>query len=210
MKPLQILRAASLLALALAAPAAWAEEDGVAMKSLLGAMGIIPKERPVIEYRERPGLVVPQKYELRPPADPGRVEARAANWPKDPDVLARQREAAEARLIPTERTSRLSPDQIQAGRSAGASAPRAGRIDRQADYSVMSPDQLRAQDPRLPSTGKQDLAYGVEPERRSLTDPPTGYRKPASNAPLKASVDAPADPNPDSPDGYRREMERRR
>src|SRR3712207_2824982 len=44
--------------------AAWAE-GGVAVKNLLGTMGLIPKEREQITYRERPPLVLPPKTDLR-------------------------------------------------------------------------------------------------------------------------------------------------
>jgi hypothetical protein len=205
MKAMRIIQAAGTGLLLVAATGASAEGDGVAMKSLLGAMGIIPRERPPIEYRERPPLVVPPKAELRAPIEPGSAESRAANWPKDPDVAARRREAAEARR-PGSDNSRLSPEEIQSGRRAGAMPVVVGPVDRQADKSTLTPDELRAMDPR---NNRRPVLAGAEPDRRSLTEPPTGYRKPAANAPVRATAD-PVEQDPDSPYAFHREQERRR
>ncbi|HEX2554161.1 MAG TPA: hypothetical protein VHL98_10685 [Microvirga sp.] len=202
MEAKRIIRAAVMAALLVAASGASAQEEGVAMKSILGSMGIIPKDRPPIEYRERAPLVVPPKLELRAPLDHGSVETRVPNWPKDPDVVARQRDAADSRKAVRE-NSRLSPDEIQSGRRAQT----AGRpIERPTEKSTLTPDELRSMDPR---TSTKPVLAGVEPERRSLTEPPSGYRKPASNAPMRASAD-PVEHDPDSPGAFQREMERRR
>ena len=204
MKAMRIIQAAGTGLLLVAATGASAEGDGVAMKSLLGAMGIIPRERPPIEYRERPPLVVPPKAELRAPIEPGSAESRAANWPKDPDVAARRREAAEARRPATENT-RLSPEEIQAGRRAGSmpvTAP-AGHVS---ERTVLTPDELRAADPR---NARRPVLAGAEPERQSLTEPPAGYRKPAANAPMRATSDEP-EGDPANPYTFQREQARRR
>jgi hypothetical protein len=208
MKAKRIIRAAGVAVLLVSASGASAEGDGETMKSLLGAIGIIPRERPPIEYRERAPLVVPPKLELRAPLDPNAAQARAANWPQDPEVAARRRDAAEARKL-LSNNSRLTPDEIQAGRRAGAASASdaEARATREGDFSRMTPDQLRAQDPR--NRAKPVLA-GIEPERRTLTEPPTGYRKPAANAPVRATADAPEEADPDSPSAFQRELERRR
>jgi hypothetical protein len=206
MKAKRIIRAAGVAVLLVSASGASADGDGETMKSILGAIGIIPRERPPIEYRERAPLVVPPKLELRAPLDPNATQGRAANWPNDPDVVARQRDAAASRKL-LSNNSRLSPEEIQAGRRAGPMPASDIKVDRQSDISLMTPDQLRAQDPR--NRAKPVLA-GAEPERRTLTEPPTGYRKPAANAPVKATADAPGEADPDSPGAFQREMERRR
>jgi hypothetical protein len=204
MKAKRIIQAAGVAVLLVAATGASADGDGVAMKSLLGAIGIIPTERPPIEYRERPPLVVPPKAALRAPIDPGSGEGRVANWPKDPDVLARQRDAADARK-PARENSRLSPEEIQAGRRAGSPVS-ADPVVRSTEKSTLTPDELRAMDPR---NNTRPVLAGAEPERRSLTEPPTGYRKPAANAPVRATAD-PVEQDPDGPYAFQREQERRR
>ena len=73
---------------------------GRGVKSFLGTIGIIPKEKPPINYSERAPLVLPPKMELRAPAAPRSAENQA-NWPKDPDVVAARKAAAEARAPAT-------------------------------------------------------------------------------------------------------------
>lgn len=188
MKVVRVLQAAAAGALILAASGAAAQE-GVLAKSILGSMGIIPKDKPPIEYRERPPLVVPQKLELRPPVNGQSVEARAPNWPRDPDVMARRAEEEEARRPVTEgsvymrnrKNASLSPEEMRAGTRAGAGLP-TEPAGKNADISTISPTELRAMDRR----NRPQIASNEEPERRSLVQPPTGYRQPA---PLRASVE---------------------
>ena len=99
MRGLKVFGCASALALLVAATGASAQE-GEGVKSLLGAIGIIPKEKPPINYSERAPLVLPPKMELRAPAAPRSAENQA-NWPKDPDVVAARKAAAEARAPAT-------------------------------------------------------------------------------------------------------------
>ncbi|QFU15716.1 hypothetical protein [Microvirga thermotolerans] len=212
MKGLKVIGCAGALALLVAATGASAEE-GEAVKSLLGSIGIIPKEKPPIQYNERPPLVLPPKMELRPPVAGG-AEARNANWPKDPDVAAARKAAAEARtpytsseLYKNTEGRRLSVEEMRAGRdpnnyvSGGAPAP----VGRQADKSVMSPDELRAF-----STDKDNVKLsGGGLERRYLSDPPGGLLKAAGGAPLKASADPVPVGDPDSPLAFIRQQQQR-
>ncbi len=189
-----------------------AQEEGVAMKSILGAIGIIPKERPVIHYRERAPLVLPPKMELRAPADQAAVESRVANWPKDPDVAAARAEALEARTPETQRQAyklskgdRLSIEEMRAGRRLGgdvAAVDPASR-DNRADKSRMSPDELRA----FTSTPKLD-PNGLE--RRTLADPPQPLLRAAGGQPLKATVDQRPIGDPDSPQAFIRQRQQQR
>ena len=52
-------------------------------------------EKPDIDFRERPKLVVPKNRDL-PPPQPGAAN-RAANWPQDPEVKRRRAAEANAR-----------------------------------------------------------------------------------------------------------------
>ncbi|WP_157961421.1 hypothetical protein [Microvirga flavescens] len=177
------------------------------MKSLLGSIGIIPKEKPPINYHERAPLVLPPKMDLRPPVPGNNAEANA-NWPKDPDVIAARKAAADARtpwteteLYKSSQGKRLSVEEMRKYRNPnnyvrGTDAPEP--TGRQADRSVMSPDELR-------SFAKKDedlqLANGGL-ERRYLSDPPAPLLKAANGAPLKASVDPKPVVDPDSPLGF--------
>jgi hypothetical protein len=206
MKGICVRLAVGAAALVLAGASASAQ-DGVVMKNLLGSIGIIPKDPPRINYRERAPLVLPPKAELRAPAEQGSVEARAANWPKDPDVEAARREAEEAAtpFSLTERYKndegkRLSVEEVRAGRRVGGGRGQHFYGDRRDDMSRLTPEQLR-----LPqeSTAKLDPS-GLE--RRYLSDPPQGLLRAAGAAPLKATRDAPRLEDPDSPYAFQRQQ----
>lgn len=171
----------------LAAPAS--AEEGMFFKDMLGSMGVIPKSKAPIAYRDRAPLVVPPKTTLPPP---GSRMSAAANpgWPNDPDVAARRRAAEEDSLPVTwgekrrssgENNLRLTPAEIQAGRVASSSAPVPGthRGDSARDVILLSPDALRAK----PREAQPD--DGPEPGRRALTDPPSGMRKWAGGKAIK-------------------------
>lgn len=212
MKGMKFIGCAGALALLVAASGASAQE-GEAVKSILGSIGIIPKEKPPIVYNERAPLVLPPKMDLRPPAPGGGAEARNANWPKDPDVAAARKAAADARtpytsseLYKNSNGKPLSIDEIRAGRnpnnyvSGGPPAPVGG----QADKSIMSPDELRSF-----KTGSDVKLSGDGLERRYLSDPPGGLLKAAGGAPLKASEDPRGMGDPDSPHAFIREQQKR-
>jgi hypothetical protein len=189
-----------------------AQEEGVAMKSILGSIGIIPKERPPINYRERAPLVLPPKMELRAPADQAAVEGSVANWPKDPDVAAARADALEARTPETQRQiyklsegKRLSVEEMRAGRRLGTDvvAIDPASRDNRSDKSRMSPDELRSftSAPKLDPNGL---------ERRTLSDPPQQFLKAAGGGTLKASVDPRPTGDPDSPQAYLRQRQQQR
>src|SRR5213592_27977 len=69
--------------------------------NLMTGIGGTNMENKGIEYRERSPLVVPPRIDLPPPA--AATEAKAPNWPKDPDearrkaaIAARKKEAKES------------------------------------------------------------------------------------------------------------------
>ncbi|MDJ1157881.1 hypothetical protein QNA08_06500 [Chelatococcus sp. SYSU_G07232] len=185
--------AAASLAIALLAATGAQAQEGVFMKDLLGNLGFVDKEGERIDYRERAPLVVPPKLgQLPPPQDERAVAARNAAWPKDPDVLARQREEEEARKpvpVKSERDprqgGRLSPQELQAGRRVGtnsAPGPRNCYGDQCRGDHWVHPDVLKTTGVKKEETA--NIAYGQEPTRERLVEPPKGYRLPAANAPL--------------------------
>ncbi|WP_210496956.1 hypothetical protein [Microvirga antarctica] len=210
MRGLKVLGCAGALALMVAASGASAQE-GEVMKSLLGSIGIIPKDKPPINYNERPPLVLPPKMELRAPAPPRSAES-TANWPKDPDVAAARKASADARAPATSsdvyranRGGLLSPEEMRAGRNPDnyVKTPPA-MVGGQADNSKMSPDQLRSF-----KTGDDVKLSGNGIERRYLSDPPAPLLKAQGGAPLKASVDEVPVVDPDSPLGFIQQQNKR-
>jgi hypothetical protein len=200
-------------ALALATASAASAQEGVAIKSILGEIGIIPKDPPQINYRERAPLVLPPRTDLPNPVDPSSVEARAGNWPKDPDVQAARREAIQARTpaMQTEayrnsEAKRLSIEEIRAGRRVDSRpvAANAAANDRRSDKTRMDPDELK-------SFTKKDEAKleNGRIERKWLSDPPQGLLTAAGTAPVKASQDPIDTLDPDSPHAFIRQQDKR-
>ena len=170
-------------------------EEGVAIKNILGEMGLISKEKDPIRYRERAPLVLPPKADLPAPAA---SEAYASNpdWPKDPDVMARKRSAAAERIPVTqsqvrrwsENNTTMSVDELRAGRNpkngGGFVSRHPGDNDR---YDVLlTPEQLSAKKPE-----ESVPTVNGEPVRRTLTDPPTGMRRSTDGSKLVATRSAP-------------------
>ena len=146
-------------------------------------LGKDSEDKPDIDFRERPKLVVPKGSELPPPV--AGSHNRAANWPVDPDVR-RRREAAAAARAPRDINAEfkanpaLSAEELKQGRSAGPSK---------------NPEVCPQRRNGIPDCGVEESAYnikkvftlgskeeeprpGVEPSRDYLTEPPTGYRAP--------------------------------
>ena len=161
-------------------PAALAQE-GVAMKNLLGNMGIISPEKDPIRYRERAPLVLPPKMELRAPAGAESFASNNPQWPNDPDVVARKRRAAEERVPVTEsevrrmseNNPRLTIDEMRSGRNPNGPGPGRHKSDR--DGVWLAPSEMEAGR----STGNGEKVANVAPVRRTLTDPPSVLRKSA-------------------------------
>jgi hypothetical protein len=160
-----------------------AAQEGEVVKRLLQGIGLAPREREPIDYRERAPLVVPPKMTLPPPQAPG--TARTAAWPSDPDVVARRAAAAKSRkpVVDGEdgrdkTDAKMTPDELRRVRGAGrATAGGFGPLwgNRGHENDRVNPDELR----RGPKSRDeaQLLAPGEEPPRRRLTDPPKGMRR---------------------------------
>lgn len=189
---LRVLRPAALLgALAVVslAPLPASAQEGLLMRNMLGKLGLFPEEKEPIEYRERPGLVVPKDLnKLRTPENEEAIKRQAAGqWPRDPDVLDRERERqrrnmpifAPIKADPAE-GGRLSVNELANGRSTRGSkigesaSPRNDYDGVRAPISEMLAGNKQATAPSYPP--------GTEPPRRYLTDPPTGLRVPSASA----------------------------
>ena len=168
-------------------PGAAGAQEGVAIKNLLGNMGILPREKETIYYRERAPLVVPPKAELRTPAPSGGYASANPQWPTDPDVAARRRRAEEERTPVTwsesrrmldDNNTRLSPQELARGRVAATATPSApvgrNQLNDTRDSVLLSPLELLA-GPKPEADTR--VAAGGEPARRTLTEPPGGLRR---------------------------------
>lgn len=189
----------ALAALAFGQPARAADDLGSSpVQELMSAIGLGDKEKPEIEYRERPALVPPSTMQLPPPQQKGAVGQATGQWPLDPDAERRAAKRAEDALPRTEtqaykmdRNPVLPPSEISGRRTADPEGGVAG-------YRGTTPDNLtpRVTPGELQGHGRavtaSTLPVGVEPERKRLTDPPAGYR--ATTAEVAPTVSAPPKP----------------
>jgi hypothetical protein len=189
-------------------------QEGELVKNLLSNLGVIADDKPPIEYRERPPLVLPPRMDLREPVQAGAAQARNPQWPNDPDVVARRRRAAEERTPVTEtdqsrmngNNSRLSIEEMRAGRRAGAGVP-AAPVASKSESQWIHPDVLRAQERQVSASQVQ---LGGEPgTRRSLTEPPSAYRQSATGAPIRGSFQVEERVDEADPRVFQREQQRR-
>jgi hypothetical protein len=190
------------LPLALAAPVAQAQGLLDLGRTILG----LPSEdsKPDINYRERAPLVVPPDAQrLRPPSERAGAEQRA-NWPQDPDVIARRKAAEDAKkpiFVPNDRQlgRTATVEELRAQRRAGVtvnSYQDTPLNDRAAANQLGGIEVLRNQ--RDSERSRANEPY-VEPKREYLTDPPAGVRAAAGNAPVRATRDGPRS-DPERPD----------
>lgn len=186
-RAIRILLAGSMIAVALPASA----QEGMFFQNAMRTFGLMPGEGPDIEYRQRPPLVVPPSSALPRPQDP--ASQRTAAWPNDPDVAARRADAKDALIPATERekyklnqTPLLSQQELRRGRVNASGQPQMPPETQSKTFEenigpIRAGRELAA---RQAATDTSNLVHGQEPQRRLLSDPPTGYRKPAGTAPL--------------------------
>ncbi|MFG1299337.1 hypothetical protein V5F49_06025 [Xanthobacter sp. V3C-3] len=155
--------------------------------------------KPEIDYRERAPLVVPPKVpDTLPPPQASAADANP-NWPKDPDVARRKREAEASRtpVVRDDPGRPLLPSELNKGkRKTLGQAPSSPTepVGAESKRDVLLPDQLGFTGWMNGLTGKQDqLTFNGEPERESLVQPPPGYQTPAPNAPY-GTVEAKKEP----------------
>ncbi|WP_102843291.1 hypothetical protein [Methylocella silvestris] len=180
------------------------QEDTNPLNSVLGFIGMqFDKDRESIDYRARAPIVVPPRTELPKP----KVASRDPSWPSDPDIGERRHAAAEAQrpapqLTPQARVE-LSPAELAGGVGGrGTDAPRGAEDDCQpgagTPICLYTPWKALQSMVGLGGGSSPDkVDPGVEPDRRYLTEPPSGYRK--ASAAATATIDAPKD-QPDAGD----------
>lgn len=171
-------------ALAGSAPAFAFDDKPSTFEPLLGMVGLGKDndEKPDIDFRERPKLVVPKGNALPPPQ--AGSSTRGANWPQDVDTTRRRAAEAAARAprqIEVNKDLRLSRTEIDAGRS---NAPETSQTlcdsynSGAPDCGARTPVEKLKQVFSLGGGDNSDtVTPGYEPKREYLTEPPSGYRK---------------------------------
>ncbi|MFF8802229.1 MULTISPECIES: hypothetical protein [unclassified Methylobacterium] len=187
------IRGAALCAALLAGSAGAARAEGEFMRDTLSNLGLIEPDRPAITYRERAPLAMPPKLGGKEDLTAGLPVPRSRQadpaWPKDPEVVQRERAAIEAKKPivrgaqgrMNDNNETLSVYEMDAGRRAGAGAL-SGPANAPGEGDTRTSTWLN---PFELLKGKSETVEPtlVEPDRDALTDPPTGYRK----APVKVA-----------------------
>lgn len=161
-----------------------AQETGGLTNTLFGILGFAERAPPPIEYRERPGLVVPPRSTLPPPVDGERRRA-AVNWPSDPDEAARRQGAggessawADRRRM-NSNAARLDNNELAAGRTARRGTW-TNPDERSGALLYVPQEEMRRADAAYFRQQREveERPVGQEPPRRYLVEPPPGYRQP--------------------------------
>ncbi len=179
------------------APLPASAQEGDFFRGMFSAIGLVPDDKPSIQYRERPPLVVPPPHvaasNTLPPPRQSAAQTNP-NWPKDPDVLKAQAANAEDRTPAglngiDQRGQPLLPSQLNNVRHKPTASV--------TDGAPVGADR-RARDELMPSelgffgwtkglngafSDQKPLVFSGEPQRESLIDLPPGYQTPAPNAP---------------------------
>lgn len=181
---------AGFLALGAPAPAAAQGLDGSTnlLDSAMELFGLKEEEsKPEIDYRERAPLVVPPRVpDALPPPQSSAADANP-NWPKDPDIARRKREAEASRapIVRDDPGKPLMPSELNKGKrktlGTASNAP-TEPVGAGSQRDVLLPDQLGFTN-WLGTGNKEQMTFNGEPERENLIQPPPGYQTPAPNAP---------------------------
>lgn len=122
-----------------------------------------PRRRPAIEYQPRPELVRPSSATVLPTPQDG--ASRAASWPESPE-------------------QRLARIRREAGTEEGITTPiirdGTGRQQISSNASDVSPTASQREEFRRRLAEQRQ---GSPNARRTLSEPPTEYRRPADTAP---------------------------
>ncbi len=198
------LSAAGALWLGCAGQPAIARDDGAApIWTSIGSMfhfgdfgnfGDDKAVEPGIDYRDHPRLVVPPKLDLPPPDKP--PSANAVDWPRDPDVQRLKKAKAEKEstgpyvpllmrakrmgappsdaVVTTPYTAGMGPSERKCTAGPGGSCD--SKPSRTMNWNPLTWVGIEK---------KPQIVLGPEPERDSLTDPPSGYRAPVEGVGVK-------------------------
>ncbi len=149
------------------------------MTDLMGIASLSGNKSAPIDYRPRGNIVAPPNTATLPPPGSATTTVASAetdpNWPKDPDLEARQRKAAKDASF-----GQPSPNFVlPAGQtSIGNAQTGANNYDaqRRAEGKQAWLDMHKSKAGSLDANGN--------PVRKYLTEPPVAYREPDPNAPM--------------------------
>ncbi len=142
------------------------------VEDLTGVLSLTPKRQPQIDYRPRPGLVLPPSTEVLPSPQEDLSSSANPQWPESPEErLARIRAEATA-----------NQDDISYRPNVIRDVPTQWQSQRQEQTPAVLGGSTRQQREEI-QRRKQMANQGSPTTRRYLSDPPTQYRQPAASAP---------------------------
>jgi hypothetical protein len=161
------------------------------IEGIMAGIGGTNMDNRGIDYRERSPLVVPPKLDLPPPAGT-QAEAKAPNWPKDPDEARRKAAIAarkKAKPDPIEASRILTPSELNSVRTNTPSPAAPGDSSLPGDpaaNAILSPSQLGFNGfgglkNLFGGNTAETAEFKGEPTRDSLVQPPAGYQTPSPN-----------------------------
>uniref|UniRef100_Q11L95 Uncharacterized protein n=1 Tax=Chelativorans sp. (strain BNC1) TaxID=266779 RepID=Q11L95_CHESB len=155
--------------------------DQQLLEDVTGILSVGPKDREVIDYKPRPGIVKPPSTAVLPPPQES-VAANNPNWPESPEErLARIRAEATANQDNPFYRSNVIRDVNRSGDDPRLPTDQFTEGDR-VRPEILSPGAQRAQ--RQAFAERRQIAQQGSPNtRRYLSDPPLDYRQPAPTAP---------------------------
>ena len=180
------------------APARAGDDDDVApdvkiLRGILEGIGLESDRKEMIDYHERPPLVIPGDKVLPPPEKTDAIIANNPAWPKDPDVKRRREAEKQAKKGVTsaeiDAWSRpLSPTELTPGGNPRTPPPRVKTsVPAGAEGKLLTPSELGYRGGLFDIFGNKREAgtasFTGEPARTSLTEPPPGYQTPSPDQP---------------------------
>jgi hypothetical protein len=161
------------------------------MDNIMSGLGARPSGDTGIQYRERSPLVVPSKTELPPPSG---KKSLPANWPKDPDEIARKEAIAASKekqgpvQTPIEMQRALLPSELNVkpkGSSRRAADSATPGVNSSGNPVMLSPSELGYKGGLFSNVfggnKSEEAKFKSEPPRESLSQPPVGYQTPSPN-----------------------------
>jgi hypothetical protein len=191
LRPLWLLAATAGIGLVMASGVARAEDpeadddstfEEKIIKGIMTGLGGTNMENRGITYRERSPLVVPPKLNLPPPETA--AAAPAPNWPTDPEELERKRMKELAKKKPVDGSRPLMPSELAAAKTKPTNSSEPMTPGTQQNNPMLSPSQLGFNGSLWNVFGgnkSETATFTGEPQRETLTQPPTGYQTPSPN-----------------------------
>lgn len=158
------------------------------VSDITGMVSIGSKSKAPIEYAPRPTIVAPPSTATLP--KPGEVNS-AANWPTDPDVVAKQKQIASSGRRKEETQSEILSDPGFRLPSSGSNSNISERSNDpdSAESQIFGMQKQKKEVGKVFAKAKASAVGAVDengnPVRTMLTEPPSKYRVPDPSAPAE-------------------------